>query len=86
MLGLFVVAATVSWCFRRSPWAKRAKERRRLEKGGAAELSVMDNYAKMSRGQQKAFAMQATVNLLQNSRVRACTRRGGYSCFSCLSG
>ncbi|CAN0141080.1 unnamed protein product, partial [Ectocarpus sp. 13 AM-2016] len=68
VLGLFVVAATVSWCFRRSPWAKRARERRRLEKGGAAEQSVMDSYAKMSRGQQKAFAMQATVNLLQHSR------------------
>ncbi|CAN0500150.1 unnamed protein product, partial [Ectocarpus sp. 12 AP-2014] len=68
VLGLFVVAATVSWCFRRSPWAKRARERRRLEQGGAAERSVMDSYAKMSRGQQKAFAMQATVNLLQHSR------------------
>ncbi|CBJ34086.1 expressed unknown protein [Ectocarpus siliculosus] len=68
VLGFFVIAATVSWCFRRSPWAKRAKERRRLEKGGAAEQSVMDSYAKMSRGQQKAFAMQATVNLLQHSR------------------
>lgn len=69
MLGVFVSAATVSWCFRRSPWAKSAKARRQRNNGDA-EQSVLDSYAKMSRRQQKSFAMQATVALLQDSRVR----------------
>ncbi|CAM9483298.1 unnamed protein product, partial [Hapterophycus canaliculatus] len=68
VLGLFVAAAVLSWCCRRSPWAKRAKERRRKAANGEAEKTVLDSYAKMSRRQQKSFAMQATVALLQQSR------------------
>ncbi|CAM9797331.1 unnamed protein product, partial [Ectocarpus fasciculatus] len=75
VLGVFVAAATVSWCFRRSPWAKKLKERRRLANGGDAERSVIHSYAKMSRRQQKAFTMQATVNLLQHSREMSATSK-----------
>lgn len=72
VLGAFVAAATTSWCFRRSPWAKKSKARRRRKYGGSAEENVLDSYAKMSRQQQKSFAMQATVAMLQDSRVRVC--------------
>lgn len=70
MLGVFVGVATVSWCFRRSPWAKSARARRQQANGGDVEQNVLDSYAKMSRRQQKSFAMQATVHMLQESRVR----------------
>lgn len=87
VLGLFVAAATVSWIFRRSPWAKSSKERRRRANGGDVERSVLDSYAKMSRRQQKAFTMQATVSLLQDSKVGSvagcalCTT-GRLACFA----
>lgn len=70
VLICFVSAATLSWCFRRSPWAKNVKARRQRANGGDAGQNVLDSYAKMSRRQQKSFAMQATVAMLQDSRVR----------------
>lgn len=76
VLGLFVATAVLSWCCRRSPWAKRVKEQRRRAASGDPEKTVLDSYAKMSRRQQKSFAMQATVALLQQSRV-SCVRRSG---------
>lgn len=70
VLGMFVFIAMCSWCIRRSPLAKRIKARRRRGRGGGAEENVMESFAKMSRRQQKTFALEATVKLLQESRVR----------------
>eukprot|EP00903_Cladosiphon_okamuranus_P006970 g6784.t1 len=75
VLSLFVAASTVSWFFRRSPWAKSARERRKRANGGDAEQSLMDSYAKMSRRQQKSFAMQATVAMLQESRMMSASSK-----------
>ena len=69
VLGMFVVIAMGSWCVRRSPIAKKIKARRRRGRGGGVEESVMESFAKMSRRQQKTFALEATVKLLQESRV-----------------
>eukprot|EP00752_Nemacystus_decipiens_P006992 g6271.t1 len=75
VLLVFVSAATVSWCFRRSPWAKAAKARRTRADGGDPEQNVLDSYAKMSRRQQKSFAMQATVAMLQDSRAMSASSK-----------
>lgn len=69
VLGMFVFIAVSSWCVRRSPLAKKIKARRRRERAGGVEENVMEKFAKMSRRQQKTFALEATVKLLQESRV-----------------
>lgn len=69
VLGMFVVIAMSSWCVRRSPLAKKIKARRRLARAGGAEENVMESFERMSRRQQKTFALEATVKLLQESKV-----------------
>lgn len=69
VLGLFVGLSLCSWCARRSPVAKGVRARRRRALGPTPEETLAESFSKMSRRQQKAFALEATVKLLQDSKV-----------------
>lgn len=69
VLGIFVALSMCSWIFRRSPVAKGVRARRQRARGPSPEESVTQSFSKMSRRQQKSFALEATVRLLQESKV-----------------